>query len=221
MLKVMRHHAKYFYVLFFIVILSFIFWGVGTDDNMSTAQTVAVVGKYKISARDYSRVYENMNKFYRDLYKEKFDEAMQKKLNIKEKAIDTLVSQTLLLIAAEENGIKVSDSELREAITNEPAFMKDGVFNNAVYENVLRFSSLTPTAYESNKREELMTRKMAKLIETAAITPDAGLESVSADEQTKKMISDAMMSDAKDKMIRAYVEGMKKKVKVTINTQLL
>ena len=105
MLELMRHHAKYFYVLFFIVILSFIFWGVGTDDNMSTGQTVAEVGKYKISAQDYSRVYENMYKFYRDLYKDKFDEEMQKKLNIKGKAIDTLVSQTLLLIAAEENGI--------------------------------------------------------------------------------------------------------------------
>jgi len=179
------------------------------------------VGKYKISVRDYSRVYENMNKFYRDLYKEKFDEEMQKKLNIKEKAIDTLVSQTLLLIAAQENGIKVSDSELREAITNEPAFMKDGAFNNEVYQNILRFSSLTPSAYESNKREELMTRKMAKLIETAAMAPDPGLEAVSADDQTKKMISDAMMSDAKDKIVRAYVEGMKKRVKVTINTQLL
>jgi len=122
MLKVMRHHAKYFYVLFFIVILSFIFWGVGTVDKTSNADIVAEVGKHKISAYDYNRIYENMNKFYRDLYKEKFDEEMQKKLNIKEKAIDTLVSQTLLLIAAQENGIKVSDSELREAITNEPAF---------------------------------------------------------------------------------------------------
>jgi len=46
-----------------------------------------------------------MYQFYRDLYKDKFDEEMQKKLNIKGKAIDTLVSQTLLLIAAEENGI--------------------------------------------------------------------------------------------------------------------
>jgi len=221
MLKVMRRHAKYFYVLFFIVILSFIFWGVGTVDKTSNADIVAEVGKHKISAYDYNRIYENMNKFYRDLYKEKFDEEMQKKLNIKEKAIDTLVSQTLLLIAAQENGIKVSDSELREAITNEPAFMKDGAFNNETYQNVLRFSRLTPGTYESNKREELMTKKMAKLIETAAMAPDPGLDSLSSDDQTKKMIGDAMMSDAKDKLVRAYVEGMKKRVKVTINTQLL
>jgi peptidyl-prolyl cis-trans isomerase D len=221
MLKVMRHHAKYFYVLFFIVILSFIFWGVGTVDKTSNAETVAEVGKYKISARDYARVYENMMKFYRDLYKEKFDDEMQKKLNLKEKAVDTLVSQTLLLIAAQENGIKVSDSELQEAITNEPAFMKDGAFDQQVYQNVLRLSRLTPGAYESNKREELMISKMSRLIEAAAIIPDAGLENVSADEQTKKMLRDAMMSDAKGKVLQAYIEGMKKRVKVKINTELL
>jgi peptidyl-prolyl cis-trans isomerase D len=171
MLKVMRHHAKYFYVLFFIVILSFIFWGVGTVDKTSNAETVAEVGKYKISARDYARVYENMMKFYRDLYKEKFDDEMQKKLNLKEKAVDTLVSQTLLIIAAQENGIKVSDSELQEAITNEPAFMKDGAFDQQVYQNVLRLSRLTPGAYESNKREELMISKMSSSSKLQRLSP--------------------------------------------------
>ena len=221
MLKTMRHHAKYFYVLFFIVILSFIFWGVGTVDKSSNAETIAEVGKYKISARDYSRVYEGMYKFYRDLYKDKFDEEMQKNLKIKEKAIDTLVSQTVLLVAAQENGITVSDSELREAIVNEPAFMRDGVFDSGVYQNVLRYSQLTPGAYEAKKREELAVRKMTLLIETAALTSDAGRDTTSTDEQTKKMIRDAMMNDAKGKAVQAYVEGFKKKIKVKINTQLL
>jgi peptidyl-prolyl cis-trans isomerase D len=221
MLKTMRHHAKYFYVLFFVVILSFIFWGVGTVDKSSNAETIAEVGKYKISARDYARVYDGMFKFYRDLYKDKFDEDMQKKLKIKEKAIDTLISQTVLLIAAEENGITVSDKELQEAVMNEPAFMKDGVFDSGVYQNVQRLSQLTPGAYEAKKREELVIGKMTRLIQISAPAADAGLDTVSADEQTKKMIRDAMMNDAKEKVVQAYVEGLKKKMKVKINTQLL
>ncbi|HYQ48203.1 MAG TPA: SurA N-terminal domain-containing protein [Thermodesulfovibrionales bacterium] len=221
MLKTMRHHAKYFYVLFFVVILSFIFWGVGTVDKSSNAQIVAEVGKYRISTQDYARVYEGMLKFYRDLYKDKFDDEMQKKLNIKEKAIDTLVSQTVLLVAAQDTGIAVSDAELKEAIVNEPAFMRDGVFDASVYQNVLRYSQLTPGMYEGKKREELLIGKMTRLIQTAALTPDAGLGAISADDQTKKMILDAMTNDAKEKAVQAYVEGYKKKIKVKINTQLL
>ena len=221
MLKAMRHHAKYLYFLFFIVILSFLFWGVGTVDQSSNAQIVAEVGKHKISAQDYGRVYENYYKFYRDLYKEKFDEEMQKKLNLKDKAIETLVGQTILLIAAAENGVTVSDSEVKEAIMNEPVFMKNGAFDSEIYQNTLRLSRLTPGVYESNKREELMIQKMNRLIQTAAVTPDAGFDNISADEQTKKMIKDAMIKDAQEKVVRSYIEGMKKTLKVKINTELL
>jgi peptidyl-prolyl cis-trans isomerase D len=44
MLKVMRQHAKYFYVLFFIVILSFLFWGIGTVDKTGRGGVIAEVG---------------------------------------------------------------------------------------------------------------------------------------------------------------------------------
>jgi SurA N-terminal domain len=221
MLKAMRHHAKYLYFLFFIVILSFIFWGVGTVDQSSNAQIIAEVGKHKITAQDYGRVYDNYYRFYRDLYKEKFDEEMQNKLKLKDKAIETLIGQTILLIVAEQNGVKVSDSEVKEAILNEPAFSKNGVFDAEIYQNTLRLSRLTPGIYELNKREELIIQKMTRLIQTAAITPDAGFDNISADEQTKKMIRDAMTKDAGEKVVRSYIEGMKKKLNVKINTQLL
>lgn len=221
MLKAMRHHAKYLYFLFFIVILSFIFWGVGTVDQSSNAQIVAEVGKYKISAQDYGRIYDNYYRFYRDVYKEKFDEEMQNKLKLKDKAIETLVGQTILLIAAEEIGIKVSDSEVKEAILNEPAFARNGAFDSEIYQNTLRISRLTPGMYESKKREELIIQKMSRLIQTAAITPDAGFDNISADEQTRNMIRDAMKKDADEKVVRSYIEGMKKRLKVKINTQLL
>jgi peptidyl-prolyl cis-trans isomerase D len=221
MLKAMRHHAKYFYVLFFVVILSFIFWGVGTVDKSGNGQIVAEVGKYRISAQEYARVYDNMIKFYRDLYKEKFDEEMQKKLNLKEKAINTLVDQTVLLIAAQENGIRVSDAELKEAIVNEPAFMRDGVFDNTVYQNVLRYSQLTPATYEAKKRDDLMIQKMTRLIGMSAIPSLTGLDSISADDQTKRMIAEAAMKETREKTVQAYVEGLKKKIKVKINAELL
>ncbi len=113
MLKMMRHHAKYFYVLFFIVILSFIFWGVGTVDKTSSGGIVAEVGKQKITQEDYYRAYDNAFKFYKDLYKEKFDEEMQKQLNLKNSVLDSLIGNRVLLLAAAENGIKVSDEELQ------------------------------------------------------------------------------------------------------------
>lgn len=221
MLKLMRHHAKYFYVLFFIVILSFIFWGVGTVDKTSGGGIVAEVGKHKITEEEYYRAYDNTYKFYRDLYKEQFDEEMQKKLKLKDTVLDSLIGNRVLLLAAAENGIKISDEELNEAITNEPVFMNNGVFDSQVYQNTLRQSRLTPETYESIKKQELTITKMRHLIELSAAPPAIDLGSVSADEQTLKALKDAMMNDAKDKAVKAYINGYKKSLKIKEYRELI
>lgn len=221
MLKMMRHHAKYFYVLFFIVILSFIFWGVGTVDKTSSGGIVAEVGKYKITQEEYYRAYDNAFKFYKDLYKEKFDEEMQKKLDLKNKVLDSLISNRVLLLAAAENGIKVSDEELNDAITREAAFMKNGVFDNQVYQNTLRLSRISPEVYEAMKREELTATRMSRLIELSAYPAVVDLGNVSADDQTIKALKDAMQNDAKDKAVKAYIDGYKKSLKIKEYRQLI
>jgi peptidyl-prolyl cis-trans isomerase D len=221
MLKMMRHHAKYFYVLFFIVILSFLFWGVGTVDKTSSGGIVAEVGKQKITQEEYYRAYDNAFKFYKDLYKEKFDEEMQKKLKLKDTVLDSLISNRVLLLAAAENGIKVSDEELNEAITNEPAFMRNGVFDSEVYQKTLRLSRITPEIYEPMKRQELVITKMTRLIELAANPPVIDLSNVSADEQTIKAMKDALINDARDKAVKSYINVYKKSLKVKEYRQLI
>ena len=220
MLKAMRHHAKYFYVLFFIVILSFIFWGVGTVDQSDRSNIVAEVGKYKITGEEYWRTYDRMFNFYRDMYKEKFDEEMQKKLKLKEGVLNSLVDNRVLLLAAKENDITVTDDELNEAIKNEPAFMKDGSFDSEVYQNRLRLMRLTPETYETAKREDLILTKMRRLVELSASVPTADdLAKISAsDDQSTKALQDAVIENAKATALRAYVEGMKRGMKIKIHT---
>jgi len=221
MLKMMRHHAKYFYVLFFIVILSFLFWGVGTVDKTSSGGVVAEVGKYKISQEEYYRAYDNAFKFYKDLYKEKFDEEMQKKLKLKDTVFDSLIGNRVLLFAAAENGIKVSDEELNDAIIKEPAFMKNGVFDNQIYQNTLRLSRITPEAYESMKRQELTIARMTRLIELSVNPSVIDLGNVPADDQAVRALKDAMLNDAKDKAVKAYINGCKKSLKIKEHRQLI
>jgi len=221
MLKMMRHHAEYFYVLFFIVILSFLFWGVGTVDKTSSGGIVAEVGKQKITQEEYYRAYDNAFKFYKDLYKEKFDEEMQKKLKLKDMVLDSLIGNRVLQLAAAENGIRVSDEELNEAITNEPAFMRNGVFDSEVYQKTLRLSRITPEIYEPMKRQELVIRKMTRLIELSANPPVIDLSNVSADEQTLKAMKDALINDARDKAVKSYINVYKKSLKVKEYRQLI
>jgi len=222
MLKVMRKHAKYFYVLFFIVILSFIFWGVGTVDKKGV-EIVAEVGKYKITAEEYWKTYDRIYRFYREIYKDKFDEEMEKKMNLKENVLNSMINEQVLLIAAKEAGIDISDEELQESITHESAFMKKGVFDKNVYLNRLRLNRMTPEAYEGSKRQEVILNKMKHLIELSIDITDisSNVPQTSGNEQVVKTISEAMAKDMKEKAVKSYLEGLKKQIKIKVNKQLI
>jgi len=223
MLKVMRKHAKYFYFLFFMVIISFVFWGIGTVDKTGGVETIAEVGKYKITTEDYWRTYEGIYRFYREMYKEKFDEEMGKKMNLKENVLDSMINERVLLIAAKKRGIYVSDEELHESITHEPFFIKNGVFDKDIYLNRLRLNRITPEAYESSKRQELTLKKMRRLIELSVDVSDInfGLGQLSGNEQIVKMLGEQMLIDRKERAIRSYIEGLKKQIKIKVNKQLI
>jgi hypothetical protein len=146
---------------------------------------------------------------------------MQKKLDLKNTVLDSLINNRVLLLAAAESGIKVSDEELNDAIISEPAFMKDGVFDNQVYQNTLRLSRITPETYEAMKRDELALTRMSRLIGLSAHPPAVDMANMSADDQTMKALKDAMMNDAKEKAVKSYVEGYKKSLKIKEYRQLV
>jgi len=224
MLKGMRKHARYFYVLFFIVILTFIFWGVGTVDKTGGVEILAEVGKYKITTEEYWKTYDRIYRFYREIYKDKFDEEMEKKMNLKENVLNSMVNERILLTAAQKAGIEIRDEELQDAITREQAFMKNGVFDKDVYLNRLRLNRITPEEFERSQRQELILSKMRRLVELSVDIPDSSeiqLPPESSNEQASQMIYQAKLNDIREKALSSYIEGLKKDIKIKINKQLL
>ncbi|MEJ2314441.1 MAG: SurA N-terminal domain-containing protein, partial [Nitrospirota bacterium] len=161
MLKHMRKHAKYFYALFVIVILSFIFWGTGKVGKDSENLPLAQIGDETITVQEYWRTNEEIASLYRDVYGSEFDaEAM----DLKDQVLKTMIQERLLLIAAREAGMTVSDKELEEAIVNDPAFTRDGAFNKDVYRNSLNIYRMSASQYETLKRRDLLLQKMRRLV---------------------------------------------------------
>ena len=221
MLKLMRKHQKFFYIFFIIIILSFIYWGVGTVDKTGKLEIVAEVGKYKITGEEYWETYERAYRFYSEIFRDKFDEKMEK--DLKEKVLDSLITEQVLFIAAKDAGIVLTDKELQESIMNDPAFMKNGVFDKQVYLNRLRLNRITPEQFENSKQKELIVLKMRHLIEESVDVPDIGSvpEQLSGDERSTKMLTDVLLNDRKERALRSYIEGIKKELKIKINRDLI
>jgi hypothetical protein len=224
MLKAMRKHQKYFYVFFVIIIISFIGWGVGTVDKTGGVEVLAKVGGYKITTDEYWKTYDRVYRFYREIYKDKFDEETEKKLNLKENVLDSMINEHVLLLTARQRGIGISDEELQDSIIYDPAFLKNGVFDKDVYLNRLRLNRITPEYYESTKRQELTSNKMKRFIELSVDVTDMDPnipQQVSGNEELAKMLSQAKLSEKKEKAVKSYIEGQKKNIKITVNKKLI
>ncbi|MDP2168152.1 MAG: SurA N-terminal domain-containing protein [Thermodesulfovibrionales bacterium] len=220
MLKSMRRHAKYFYVLFVLVILSFLFWGVGTVDQ-SASVPVATVGKEKISVEEYWRAYETTVRLSKEVYKEKFDAEMEKKLKLKEKVLNNLINERVIQAAAEDSGMRVTDEELEDSITHDPTFLRDGAFNRDTYLRTLKLNRMTPQAYEAMKRRGLIAEKMINLVTEPVDIPPEEFEGLSGDEAIRKELKELLLADKKEKALQSYIEGLKLRMDIKVNNELI
>lgn len=168
MLKFMRRNAsgRWVQVIFTLIILIFIFWGVGYGISGNPEQVVATVNGDKILVVDYERAYRNMERAYRDIFKDHFDDNLVKSLNLRGRTVEQLIRAKLLRQEAEKLGLLVTDEELRTSIASEAAFQRDGRFDRDLYIRVLASpgNKFAPSEFEELQREEMLVGKLQDLI---------------------------------------------------------
>ncbi len=221
MLHFMRKHAKFFYIFFFLVIISFVFLYIGPIDKNSQPVLIEIGKTGRVYLDEYWRAYDRLRDFYREIYKDKFDQKMEEKLNLKDRALELLLEERLLAMKAYEMGITVSDRELQEAITHEPAFQRDGVFRKDIYLRTLQLNRISPRYYEESKRRELMLKKMRALIEDTPLAAGLETKDLKGNEEFVKTLRDAMLRDRQQKLLRSYIETLKKRYHVVVHEELI
>ncbi len=160
MIKILRENAKYFYFLFFLVIITFIFWGVGTVDKPK-AEYVAEIEGQKIYVERFWRNYEEIRRLYREIYKDKAEKMEE---GLKERVLEDLINEELLLWFAKKYNISATEIEIQEAITNDPRFMRNGVFQKDIYFQILKLNRITPAQYEASVAKDITMLKALQLI---------------------------------------------------------
>ena len=175
MLDYIRSNAQSFGVklAFGIIILVFVFWGVGSLNEGDTVNLVATVNGDAITARDfeiaYRRAEEAVLRQNPGLGREQFKQELGRQV------LRGLVEQVLLKKVAADAGLAVTPLELRAAVGQIKAFQNEqGQFDPATYQRLLEAQHMSPAQYESEMNDELLRQKMYDLITAAAWTsPDA------------------------------------------------
>ena len=175
MLEFMRRRARssIIKVLFSIIVLVFIFWGVGGPVSGSRPDVVADINGQTVSYKDFQRAYGNVKATYRETYKDRLTPEVLKMLDLKRQTLDQLINAKVLEGEARRLGFSVKDEEVRQAIAAIPVFQSGGKFNQAQYLRVLRFSQATANEFEQEQRAELLNKKLESLISnTSRVTDD-------------------------------------------------
>ena len=217
MMLFFRKKAKYFYILFILVIISFVGWGVGPNDNTQSSSVVASVAGEEITQKEFNDRYRSEYDTYRQVYADKFDEKMQKEL--KDRVLGILVSGRVLYIAAKDAGIRVSDEEVNDYVSSQSIFQRDGVFRKDVYLNVLAGNYMTPKYYEDTIRRDLMVKKLVSLVQaTVDLTgPETALIDQIEDPEQAEQIRKSILENKIDQALSTYVDGLKSRMQVTVN----
>lgn len=174
MLSSMRKNAGSLIIkiLFGVIIIVFVLWGVGTDRSQQANQ-VAVVNGEAITLEEYSRVYDNLLEQMRSRFGGQLDEETIRMLNIRQQAVNQLIDERVMLHEAREMGILVSDEELTESIRRFPAFQVNGVFDTRQYNRVLSSSRLTAEVFETAQRRAIVVDKLRRFVSQGAMVSEA------------------------------------------------
>jgi peptidyl-prolyl cis-trans isomerase D len=179
MLDLMRKHAKSWImkVLLFIIIIVFVLY-FGSMSGRQKAEMVATIDGKIIAVADVQREYENLVMSYERMYGVNLNPEMLKRLNLKQKALDNLIDQAIILKKAEQYKIKTTDEEVTTLITANPSFQINGVFDERAYQYALRNLRMSPEEFEVIQKKMLTAAKLEDLITDGVQVSDQEVEDI-------------------------------------------
>lgn len=164
-------------VLAFVVTI-FYSWGVQSSSGPARTEVATLWGQ-AIEAAEFQRTQNALYRQYRQLFGNQPDIDLREHFNFRQMALEQIVSRSLLLRMARENGLVVTDEELYAHISRQPGFQNSlGQFDSARYRQAL--GSVVPPVsmqqFETEQRLSLMQSKMYDLIQQGAQVTDAEAE---------------------------------------------
>lgn len=165
MLEAIRRNAQSWgvKVIFGIIILVFVFWGVGSFRS-ERGNILAEVNGAPLLLEDYQRMYrqalDNLRQENPALNLEDLE-----RMNFRGQIFSQMIGTRLLEQEARRLHVQVPTDELRRRITQLEAFHdQDRRFNPDQYRAVLRAHDLTPPQFETDFRRDLIIEKVQEFI---------------------------------------------------------
>ena len=144
-------------VLVGIIILPFIFWGMGDIFRGGNQNIIATIDSEKISTQEFFNYLNRLN----------LTEKEKKELNktgLLERILSEYIGKKIVDLEIKYFGITLSDSSLKDIIINDKTFFKDEKFSRTEYEKFLLKNGLNAPGFEQNISEQEKKRQLLSFL---------------------------------------------------------
>jgi len=148
-----------------IIILPFVFWGMGDVFRGGNQNVVATIDSEKISTQEFLNYLRQIN-----LNEEQIKSLP--KTDLVEQILSQYIGRKVMALEIEKNGVVVSDSALRNLIKNDKLFFKNDKFSRTEYEKFLIKSGITAPQFEANIIEQEKRRQFLSSLAGGIVIPE-------------------------------------------------
>ena len=157
--------TKFAGILVFIMIIPFVFWGMGGMFSSGNTNTIAKINKTNISTQEFID-YLNGSGIPEKSIKDNLDK------NIIEELLSGLVSKTLLDLEVKDYNLIISENILFEKITKNKNFQdENGNFQRMKYEKFLLENNQSAPAFEMRLRGRELQKNLFDYIGAGSVSP--------------------------------------------------
>tara|TARA_Y100001970_G_scaffold291522_1_gene428989 strand:+ start:1109 stop:2530 length:1422 start_codon:yes stop_codon:yes gene_type:complete len=141
-------------VLVGIIIIPFVFWGMGSVFSGGNTNSIAKINNFNISTQNFADFINN-SKISNEILRENIDN------NVLEELLTQLVSTSLIELEIKELEINISDNILAKQIKKEKSFFdENNSFSRTKYEKFLLERNMHSTQFEQGIRDNELKKKL-------------------------------------------------------------
>ena len=171
--------TKFAGLLVFIMIIPFVFWGMGSMFSSGNTNNIAKINKINISTQEFIDHINNSN-IPQQTIRENLDK------NIIEELLSTLVSTTLLDLEVKDFDLIISENTLLKKIkTNKNFLNKNGYFERIKYEKFLLENNQSAPAFELRLRGRELQKNLFDYIGAGTVVPEFLVNKIFEEENKK------------------------------------
>ena len=153
-------------VLVGIIILPFLFWGMGDVFRGGSQNVIASIDSEKVSTQEFMNYLRRLN-----LNEEQIKNLP--KTDLIEKILAEYIGKRIMALEIESLGILINDNSLRKIIKNDEIFFKNNKFSRTEYEKFLIKSGISAPQFELSIVDQEKRRQFLSSLSGGIVIPDS------------------------------------------------